>query len=333
MNSEQSVGKKSWLPFNLSHSARRRRARSRGCPPNSAQRLHTPAFNDFCYLLVKLCRAQNVPMSSKKRLARIACKLIALHLKEYYKEEVKYCNFVITFSIRLIGFFKVTHSCLVANVHNKEKGTRCLFYFKTSLLGGGNAQTETGTSFVHHQITVNIGEDVADKVVTFAKRCCQTVCVLSAMGSLSSVVLRIPCTDIVKWEGHIGILSLSGKYTFNPGEDDAHDVHNWLNLSLTHHNGNIFGGSVCGPMIAATPVYLSLASFKLKSTKKMRWDVAESAVEYPMEGGKQSGHSPTSGLFPTTDKLPESDTRKQQKKVCSETTGEPQEEPSSETTD
>lgn len=48
-----------------------------------------------------------------------------------------------------------------------------------------------------------ISQDVVDKVTKLAKTCSQTVCVLSAVGSISSAVFSkpgLPCTDTVKWE-------------------------------------------------------------------------------------------------------------------------------------
>ncbi|ESW22108.1 hypothetical protein PHAVU_005G127900 [Phaseolus vulgaris] len=184
---------------------------------------------------------------------------------------------------------------------------------------------ETGTSFVPHQIRVNVGEDVVEKVTKLAKTCSQTVCVLSAVGSISSAVFSkpgLPSTDTVKWEGRFEIMSLSGKYTFIPGEDDAHRVHNWWTLSLCGSNGVVFGGSVVGPIIAASHVDVFLASFKLKSVEKMRRRAAEALAtasaataedsslketdaetvcdKYPMVDGKQSRDSPTSGVSPAT---------------------------------
>ncbi|KAG2371473.1 uncharacterized protein HKW66_Vig0216470 [Vigna angularis] len=79
-------------------------------------------------------------------------------------------------------------------------------------------QTETGTDLVAYQITVNIGEDLVDKVSRIAKRSSQTVCILSAVGSISSVVFRkpgLPSTDTVTWELTLGTFKLgsAGKTT------------------------------------------------------------------------------------------------------------------------
>ncbi|XP_052726749.1 uncharacterized protein LOC128194754 [Vigna angularis] len=132
-------------------------------------------------------------------------------------------------------------------------------------------QTETGTDLVAYQITVNIGEDLVDKVSRIAKRSSQTVCILSAVGSISSVVFRkpgLPSTDTVTWEGCFDILSLSGNYTFGPGQENVHGGHNYCNLTISDCRGTVFGGSVVGPMIVASPVYLTLGTFKLGSAGK-----------------------------------------------------------------
>ncbi|WVY99297.1 hypothetical protein V8G54_025367 [Vigna mungo] len=134
-------------------------------------------------------------------------------------------------------------------------------------------QTGTGTDLVPHQLTVNVGENLIDKVATFAKSSSQTVCILSCVGSISSVVFRkpgFPSTDTVTWEGRFDILSLSGNYTFVPGQDNVYDGgHNCWNLTISDCHGTVFGGSVVGPMIVATPVYLILGTFKLGSVEKI----------------------------------------------------------------
>jgi len=54
-------------------------------------------------------------------------------------------------------------------------------------------------------------------------------------------------------QGRFQILSLSGKYTYIPGVDECR-IHNWWNLVISDINGGLFGGSVVGPIIVATPV-------------------------------------------------------------------------------
>ncbi|XP_047168031.1 AT-hook motif nuclear-localized protein 2-like [Vigna umbellata] len=133
------------------------------------------------------------------------------------------------------------------------------------------SNVETGTDLVAYPITVNIGEDLVDKVSRIAKRSSQTVCILSAVGSISSVVFRkpgLPSTDTVTWEGCFDILSLSGNYSFVPGQENGHGGHNYCNLTISDCRGTVFGGSVVGPMIVASPVYLTLGTFKLGSAGK-----------------------------------------------------------------
>ncbi|XP_027927871.1 AT-hook motif nuclear-localized protein 10-like [Vigna unguiculata] len=120
------------------------------------------------------------------------------------------------------------------------------------------SNVETGSSFVPYHLTVNPGEDLLEKVATFAKASSLTVCVLSAVGSISRVVFRKPCPppiiDTVTWEGRFQILSLSGKYTFVPGQEGKYGEHNSWNLAISDFNGAVFGGSVVGPIIVASPV-------------------------------------------------------------------------------
>jgi len=55
-------------------------------------------------------------------------------------------------------------------------------------------------------------------------------------------------------QGRFQILSLSGKYTFVPGQEGKYGEHNSWNLAISDFNGAVFGGSVVGPIIVASPV-------------------------------------------------------------------------------
>lgn len=57
-------------------------------------------------------------------------------------------------------------------------------------------------------------------------------------------------------QGRFDILQLSGNYTFVPGQDNVYGGNNCWNLTISDCRGAVFGGSVVGPMIVATPVYV-----------------------------------------------------------------------------
>ncbi|KAA3475352.1 AT-hook motif nuclear-localized protein 1-like isoform X2 [Gossypium australe] len=54
------------------------------------------------------------------------------------------------------------------------------------------AATSVGSSFTPHVITVNAGEDVTMKVISFSQQGPRAICILSANGVISNVTLRQP---------------------------------------------------------------------------------------------------------------------------------------------
>ncbi|KAJ6882913.1 AT-hook motif nuclear-localized protein 6-like [Populus alba x Populus x berolinensis] len=52
-----------------------------------------------------------------------------------------------------------------------------------------------GTNFMPHVITVNAGEDVTMKVMSFSQQGARAICILSANGTISNVTLRQPTSS------------------------------------------------------------------------------------------------------------------------------------------
>ncbi|CAA7025173.1 unnamed protein product [Microthlaspi erraticum] len=120
----------------------------------------------------------------------------------------------------------------------------------------------TGAGFTPHVLTVNTGEDVASKIMALSLNGPRDVCVLSANGSISNVTLRQQTTygGTVTHEGRYEILSLSG--SFHQVENNGHRSRTGgLTVCLSGPDGNVFGGSVAGLLIAASPVQIVVGSF------------------------------------------------------------------------
>ncbi|KAL6651649.1 hypothetical protein ACP70R_010574 [Stipagrostis hirtigluma subsp. patula] len=175
----------------------------------------------------------------------------------------------------------------------------------------GNAFAgSAGTSFTPHVITASPSEDVAGKIVAFANQSSRAVCVLSAMGSVSRVVLRHPAdaspmsrvhasptykNNPAIYEGCYEILSLSGSYNLSEGSQGQQS--SGLSVTLCSPERNVIGGVLGGPLVAASTVQVVLGSFhqggsKSKSKKAGKQPAAFSPDS--LTGGGQEA-SPSSG--------------------------------------
>ncbi|KAL2920528.1 AT-hook motif nuclear-localized protein 1 [Bienertia sinuspersici] len=119
-----------------------------------------------------------------------------------------------------------------------------------------------GGNFTPHVITVNAGEDVAMKVLSFSQQESRAICVLSASGSISNVTLRQPNSSggTLTYEGRFEILSLSG--SFMPTDNGiVKSRSGGMSVSLAGPDGRVLGGGLAGLLVAASPVQVVLGSF------------------------------------------------------------------------
>ncbi|KAE8098457.1 hypothetical protein FH972_016519 [Carpinus fangiana] len=119
-----------------------------------------------------------------------------------------------------------------------------------------------GGDFTPHVVTVNTGEDVAGKILSFAQKGPRGICVLSANGAVSNVTIRQPGSSggILTYEGRFEILSLSGSFsvTDNGG---VRSRTGGLSVSLAGPDGRVIGGGIAGLLMAAGPIQIVVGSF------------------------------------------------------------------------
>lgn len=119
-----------------------------------------------------------------------------------------------------------------------------------------------GGDFTPHIVTVNTGEDVAEKILSFSQKGPRGICVLSANGAVSNVTLRQPGSSggILTYEGRFEILSLTGSYTVS----DAGGMKSktgCMSVSLAGPDGRVIGGGLAGILVAASPIQMVVGSF------------------------------------------------------------------------
>lgn len=152
-------------------------------------------------------------------------------------------------------------------------------YRKLGMENSGEwASSSVGTNFTPHVITVNTGEDVTMKVISFSQQGPRAICILSANGVISNVTLRQPDSSggTLTYEGRFEILSLSG--SFMPTESQGtRSRSGGMSVSLASPDGRVVGGGVAGLLIAASPVQVVVGSFlpgnhQDQKPKKMKID-------------------------------------------------------------
>ncbi|KAG8374804.1 hypothetical protein BUALT_Bualt10G0033700 [Buddleja alternifolia] len=125
-----------------------------------------------------------------------------------------------------------------------------------------------GANFTPHIITVEAGEDVTMKVISFSQQGPRAICILSANGVISSVTLRQPDTSggTLTYEGRFEILSLTG--LFMPSEmGGMRNRTGGMSVSLASPDGRVLGGGVAGFLVAASPVQIVIGSFLATSNQ------------------------------------------------------------------
>ncbi|GAV70362.1 DUF296 domain-containing protein [Cephalotus follicularis] len=119
-----------------------------------------------------------------------------------------------------------------------------------------------GANFTPHIITVNAGEDVTMKIISFSQQGPRAICILSANGVISSVTLRQPDSSggTLTYEGRFEILSLSGSFMPND-TGGTRSRSGGMSVSLASPDGRVVGGGLAGLLVAASPVQVVVGSF------------------------------------------------------------------------
>lgn len=128
-----------------------------------------------------------------------------------------------------------------------------------------NLASVGGQGFTPHVINVAAGEDVGQKIMSFMQQTGRELCILSASGSISNASLRQPAISggSIAYEGRFDIISLTGSYVRSELGGKA----GGLSACLSSTNGQIVGGGVGGPLIAAGPVEVIVATFIIDPKK------------------------------------------------------------------
>ncbi|KNA11800.1 hypothetical protein SOVF_131840 [Spinacia oleracea] len=118
----------------------------------------------------------------------------------------------------------------------------------------------------------------------FMQQTRRELCILSASGSISNASLRQPAISggSIAYEGRYDIISLTGSFV----RSDIGVKAGGLSACLSSTNGQIVGGGVGGPLIAAGPVEVIVATFlmdpKKDSSTVFKGDMSTSTMPSPV---------------------------------------------------
>ncbi|KAL3524190.1 hypothetical protein ACH5RR_017024 [Cinchona calisaya] len=134
--------------------------------------------------------------------------------------------------------------------------------FGSPVQTGDRVAYSVGANFTPHVFTVNAGEDVTMKIISFSQQGSRAICVLAANGSISNVTLRQPNSSggTLTYEGRFEILSLTG--SFMPSDDGVTKSRSGgMSVSLAGPDGRVLGGGLAGMLLAAGAVQVVIGSF------------------------------------------------------------------------
>lgn len=120
--------------------------------------------------------------------------------------------------------------------------------------------TSAGLAFTPHVIHVDVGEDIAAKILEFSQQRPRALCILTGHGAVSAVTLRqlTSAATTVTYEGRFQILCLSGSYLV--ADTGGRNRTGGISVSLCSADGHVIGGGV-SELIAASPVQVVVCTF------------------------------------------------------------------------
>ncbi|XP_039125906.1 AT-hook motif nuclear-localized protein 26-like [Dioscorea cayenensis subsp. rotundata] len=128
-----------------------------------------------------------------------------------------------------------------------------------------------------HAMEVSPGCDITDCIAGFARRRQRGVCVLRGSGCVMNVTLRQPGPApgaTITLHGRFEILSLLGSFFPPPAPTSG----TGLTVFLGGSQGQVFGGSVVGPLVAASPTVVMAASFMTTGFDRLPLEEHESTI-------------------------------------------------------
>lgn len=143
-------------------------------------------------------------------------------------------------------------------------------------------------------LEIPIGIDIIDSIYRFCGNQNMGLCILNGSGTVTNVTLKQPSINpadsTITFHGSFNILSISA--TIIPS--DFSRVANGFSISLAGPQGQVVGGPVIGPLLAAGPVYLIATTFNNPFYYKFPAEDDGDGGQSPVSGAGDSGQPPES---------------------------------------
>ncbi|KAK9136112.1 hypothetical protein Syun_015442 [Stephania yunnanensis] len=149
-----------------------------------------------------------------------------------------------------------------------------------------------------HVLEIPTGVDLVDSIVRFARHRNVGLCVLSGTGSIANVSLRQPSTTpgaTVTFHGRFDILSISATYLPSSPPSPSSSPLSGFAVSLAGPQGQIFGGAVAGPLVAASTVFVVATTFSSPSYHRLPAEEEEDDEDDQVQQQQHQQQRPSSG--------------------------------------
>lgn len=117
--------------------------------------------------------------------------------------------------------------------------------------------SEPGSALRTHVLEIQAGRDVAECLSTFSRNRGLCLCVLAGSGPISAVTIRqisAPSATL-NFRGRFDLISISAMFLLATGRGES------ISVSLAGPEGQVVGGAVAGPLVAAGRVMVVASVF------------------------------------------------------------------------
>ncbi|EFH57712.1 hypothetical protein ARALYDRAFT_482633 [Arabidopsis lyrata subsp. lyrata] len=120
-----------------------------------------------------------------------------------------------------------------------------------------------GGDFKPHMFTVNKGEDIIKRIMSFTENGSRGISVLSANGAVANVKIQLHSSSrrVVTYKDEYEIVSLSNTMAISESGGVKHKTGGWRIMIGGAPGASVFGGTLAGSLIAASPVQVVIGSF------------------------------------------------------------------------
>ncbi|CAL9235764.1 unnamed protein product [Arabidopsis halleri] len=120
-----------------------------------------------------------------------------------------------------------------------------------------------GGDFKPHMFTVNKGEDIIKRIMSFTENGSRGISVLSANGAVANVKIQLHSSSrrVVTYKDEYEIVSLSNTMAISESGGVKNKTGGWRIMIGGAPGASVFGGTLAGSLIAASPVQVVIGSF------------------------------------------------------------------------